>query len=49
MSRAADFFFFLCYGMQEEAHEDATPMNLERSLHYRREGGIIDQEKGWRA
>ena len=32
--------------MQEGAHqEDTAPMNLERSLHYRREGGI-DQKKG---
>ena len=34
--------------MEEGTHyEDAAPMNLQRSLHYRREGGI-DQEKGWR-
>ena len=33
--------------MQEEAHEDAAPMNLEKSLHSRREGRI-DEEKGWR-
>ena len=30
--------FFSWYRIREEAHEDATSMNLERSLHYRKEG-----------
>ena len=40
-----DFFFFNTIECKAH-HEDANPMNLERSLHYRREGEL-DSEKGW--
>ena len=34
--------------MQEGAHQQETaPMDLERPLHYRREGKV-DQVRGWR-
>ena len=33
--------------MQEGVHRyDAAPINLERPLHYRREGNV-DQVRGW--
>ena len=43
-----EVFFFQWNRMQEGAHRnDAAPMNLERSLHYWREGKV-DQVRGWR-
>ena len=42
------FFFFFFFFFWNRMHQNyAAPMNLERSLHYWREGGV-DQVRGWR-